>query len=166
MSESSSKTVWLDGLACSIESTLDIIGDRWSLLVLRQALEYQMTRFSEFETTLGIAPNILTDRLEKIVSAGVFERRVYQEPGLRPRYSYHATAAGEKLKLVLAALQQWGDEYRTPPEGPTVLRRSEDRDLPVRVAFVDEANDVVPLGNMVFVTAPVYLERAAEKGGS
>src|SRR3982075_1381812 len=109
---------------CSIERCLQILSDRWSFLILREALIDGITRFAEFERNLGIAPNVLTDRLENLVKAGVLTKRSYQEPGARTRRSYHLTPAGKDLAVPLAALQQWGDEHTNPPNRPTVARLS------------------------------------------
>ena len=151
-----SEAVWRGGAFCSIERTLEIVGDRWSFLVLRQSLVYGMTRFSEFENALRIAPNILTDRLEKIVLAAILEKREYQEPGLRSRFSYHPTPAGSQMTLVLGALQQWGDDNVPPDDGPSLLRRTVDDESPVRVAFVEEGGAAVPVDRVKFFTPPAY----------
>jgi DNA-binding HxlR family transcriptional regulator len=138
---------------CSIARTLEVVGDRWTLLILREAALYDVTRFAGFRERLGIAPDMLSNRLGTLVNAGVMEKQPYREPGARTRYSYHLTPAGEQLLLVLAALQQWGDENRPPTSGPSTLRRSADRGRPVRVAFVDDTDVVVPAANVVFSPA-------------
>ena len=140
---------------CSIERCLQILSDRWSFLILRDALIDGTTRFADFQRNLGIAPNVLTDRLENLVNAGVLTKRSYQEPGARTRRSYHLTAAGKDLAVPLAALQQWGDEHNAPPDGPTVERRSA-ADTPVRVAFLDETNQVVPVNDLAFIKTAAY----------
>ena len=81
------------------------------------------------------------------------EKRPYREPGARMRYSYHLTPAGEQLRLVLAALQQWGDENRPPAGGPSTLRRSADRGRPVSVRFVDDVDTVIPPSDVLFTPA-------------
>ena len=138
-------------LTCSIARALEVVGDRWTLLILREAALHDVTRFADFRDRLGIAPDILTNRLGILVDGGVMERKPYREPGARTRYSYHLTPAGEKVRLVLAALQQWGDETRPPASGPSALRRSADEDRPVRVAFVDDTDAVVPAGRVRFI---------------
>src|SRR5262249_46785959 len=90
---------------CSIERCLQVLSDRWSFLILREALRDGVTRFADFQRNLGIAPNVLTNRLDNLVAAGVLTKRAYQEPGSRTRFSYHATAAGQDLVVILAALQ-------------------------------------------------------------
>jgi DNA-binding HxlR family transcriptional regulator len=138
---------------CSIARTLDVIGDRWSVLILREAHRGN-TRFAEFKQILGIAPNILTDRLHTLVEAGVLEKREYRAEGERTRSSYHLTQAGTDLKLVLAALQQWGDVYEPRQEGPTVLRRNTHTGELVSVGFLDSDGNAVSDENVAFEPVP------------
>ncbi|HYI34329.1 MAG TPA: helix-turn-helix domain-containing protein [Glaciibacter sp.] len=145
--------------ACSIERSVDIIGERWSFLILREALIYGVTRYSDFQSSLGISTNILVDRLNRIVSAGVLEKRMYQEAGSRPRASYHATPKGEALKLVLAAIQQWGDDFNPPKDGVTFNRRTVAEDRPVRVGFVDDNNEPRALDDVAFVRTALHPPR-------
>src|SRR3954451_11426408 len=94
--------------ACSVAQTLEIIGERWTWLIIRDAF-LGLTRFGEVEQGLGIARNVLTDRLNRLVDEGIFERVLYQE---RPaRYEYQLTQKGSALFTALNALRQWGDEY-------------------------------------------------------
>lgn len=130
---------------CSIERTLGIVGERWTFLILREALTAGSTKFAEFTDVLGIAPNILTDRLKTLTDSGVLEKREYQVPGSRPRMSYHPTEAGKQLLVVLGALQQWGDDYVPPRSGVTQLREVKRGHKPVRVGFV---TDVKALKNV------------------
>jgi DNA-binding HxlR family transcriptional regulator len=147
------------GELCSIERTLALVGERWSLLVLREALVNRVTRFADFERALRVAPNILSDRLSGLVAAGLLEKREYREAGSRTRYAYHPTAAGESLKLVLAALQQWGDEHISPSGGPTVAREAASGH-PVRLEFVDEGGNAHPLDDVEFVPTANYSRTA------
>src|SRR5881409_1913292 len=135
---------------CSIERTAAIIGDRWSFLILRQALIEGVTRFADLQTSLGIAPNVLTNRLGVLVDAGVLVKREYKEPGARPRQSYHQTSAAWQLKVVLGAMQQWGDEHVPPRDGVTLRRRSLSGDRELHVGFVDDPADLVPLEDVDF----------------
>jgi DNA-binding HxlR family transcriptional regulator len=135
---------------CSIERSLALLGDRWTLLVIREAMA-GATRFSDFRETLGIATDLLTQRLGALVDAGVMERRSYQEPGRRARSDYHLTPAGRDLTVVLGALQQWGDRYRPPVSGPSALRRSRTTLRPLGVAFVDDSGTAVDVADVEFV---------------
>ncbi len=145
---------------CSIARTIEVVGDKWTILILREAVLRKATRFADFRDGLRIAPDILSNRLNVLLDAGVMEKQPYREPGARTRYSYHLTPAGEKLLVVLAALQQWGDETRPPSLGPTVLRRSADGARPVRVAFVDDTDTVVSAESVMFTASAAPLRRA------
>ena len=146
--------------ACSIDRCLAVLSDRWSFLIIRDALLGGVERFADFQRNLGIAPNVLADRLEHLVGAGVLARRTYQEPGSRTRRSYHPTPAGRDLLIPLAALQQWGDKHNPPAGGPAVLRRSPSGS-PVSVAFIDDAGEPVALGDVAWVESGTS---ADEKG--
>lgn len=132
-----------DQSTCSIVRSLEILGEKWTFLVLREAFS-GTTRFADFRAALGLAPDVLSDRLRTLVEAGVLRTEPYREPGSRSRHSYHLTAAGQDLQVVLAALQQWGDRHRPHPAGPTIARRAADDGRPVRVGFVDEKHREVP----------------------
>lgn len=106
------------GDACSIASTLAIIGDRWTLLVLRDIFR-GVRRFSQLQADLGIAKNILSDRLQKLMDHGVIEQVPYQERPLRNEY--HLTAKGVDLSPSLVALMHWGDRWYAEGGAPTVL---------------------------------------------
>src|SRR5215472_27148 len=130
--------------ACSIARSLGVLGERWTFLILREAF-LGATKFAEFRDRLGVAPDVLSDRLSTLVAHGVMERAPYQEPGARPRSGYRLTTAGTELQVVLSALQQWGDKYLPRPEGPSMLRRIRGTDLPVHVGYVDDhGNEVAP----------------------
>ncbi|MCL4145141.1 UNVERIFIED_CONTAM: hypothetical protein GTU68_034742, partial [Idotea baltica] len=103
---------------CPISNTLDILGDKWTLLVVRDLLDGK-TRFSEFERSPeGIPTNILTDRLRRIEAAGLVERVRNSASG---RHEYHATDQGRALRPVLLSMVAWANEYMpdtwVPPEG-------------------------------------------------
>ena len=93
---------------CSIAQALEIVGEWWTLLIVRDAL-LGVTRFDDFRERLGIARNILTDRLDTLVEAEVLERRPYDDA--RERYDYVLTAKGRALWPVITTLRQWGDKY-------------------------------------------------------
>jgi DNA-binding HxlR family transcriptional regulator len=131
---------------CTLARSLEVLGARWNLLILREA-HNGVTRFADFRQLLGIAPDVLSDRLAQLVRAGVLERRPYQAPGERPRDEYVLTQRGRDLKLVLAALHDWGDKYVAPEAGPAVVRRRRGphgEGGEVHVAFVDEHGERVP----------------------
>jgi DNA-binding HxlR family transcriptional regulator len=93
---------------CSIARSLEIIGEWWTLLILRDAF-LGVTRFEDFQHRLGIARNILATRLDTLVAAGVMERRPYDQA--RERYDYQLTDMGRALWPVMVTLRQWGDEW-------------------------------------------------------
>jgi DNA-binding HxlR family transcriptional regulator len=100
---------------CSIARTLELIGERWTLLVLRDVLLGER-RFEDLQRTTGAATNILTDRLNTLVAHGLLRRVPTEE---RPdRFAYRPTRAGVDLAPVLHSLMQWGDRHATGPEGP------------------------------------------------
>jgi DNA-binding HxlR family transcriptional regulator len=107
----------LSAMECSIARTLDVIGDRWSLLILRDAL-YGVRRFDVFQRDLGVARNILADRLTKLVDHGVLERHQYEERP--PRFEYRLTDKGKALMPVLISMMRWGDEWADPKGTPPV----------------------------------------------
>lgn len=137
---------------CSIARSLGVLGERWTFLILREAF-LGATKFAEFRDRLGVAPDVLSDRLSTLVEYGVMEREPYQEPGARPRFAYRLTPAGTELKVVLHALQQWGDKYLPRPEGPSVLRRIRGTDLPVHVGYLDDQGNQVPLADVAVIPA-------------
>jgi DNA-binding HxlR family transcriptional regulator len=103
---------------CSIQRTLDVIGDRWTLLILRDVFR-GVRRFTRIQADLGIARNLLADRLAALVEAGVVEKVPYQD---RPvRHEYCLTEKGRALSPALVALMRWGDEWCTDAGAPTDL---------------------------------------------
>jgi DNA-binding HxlR family transcriptional regulator len=103
---------------CSAARALEIVGERWSLLIIRNALFAGSTRFSEFQRKLGIAPNILSRRLERFVAAGLMETRPV--PDDHETREYLLTAKGLDLQPVITALTAWGDRWAAP-QGPPVV---------------------------------------------
>ena len=106
-------------MACSIARTLDVVGEPWSPLVLRD--EYVgMHRFEQLQADLGISRKVLTERLGHLVEHGVLERRPYDN---RPRHEYHLTQKGLELFDVLMVMVGWGDKWLAGKAGPPVLYR-------------------------------------------
>jgi DNA-binding HxlR family transcriptional regulator len=129
--------------SCSIERALGVLGERWTFLILREAF-FGVTRFADFRDRLGVAPDVLTDRLATLVEYGVLEKAPYQEPGARSRFGYRLTRAGRELQVVLASLQQWGDQHLPRAEGPSMLRRVAGTDRPVHIGYIDPDGREVP----------------------
>jgi len=101
---------------CPIAASLDIVGERWSLLAIRE-MNYGVHRFEQITSRTGAARDILADRLRKLENAGVVERRQYSEHP--PRFEYHLTKAGEELRPVLLALTEWGSKWAQDPPTAT-----------------------------------------------
>ena len=104
---------------CSIARTLGIVGEKWTLLVAREAF-YGLHRFDEFARVLGCGRAVLTVRLRTLVGEEILERTPYQQPGTRSRIEYHLTEKGSELFPVLMALLQWGDRWAADAAGPAV----------------------------------------------
>ena len=103
---------------CSIAGALEVVGERWSLLIVRDVL-LGLRRFDELQASLGIARNVLQTRLARLVDQGVLEKRLYREHP--PRYEYRLTEKGLDLWPTLVALMYWGNAHASPPAGPPVL---------------------------------------------
>jgi DNA-binding HxlR family transcriptional regulator len=107
---------------CSAARALELVGERWSLLILRNAAFAGQSRFSEFERRLGIAPNILASRLEGFVAAGLMEVR--PNPGHRGQNEYVLTEKGRDFVPAIVALTDWGDRWAAP-DGPPMVYEHE-----------------------------------------
>jgi DNA-binding HxlR family transcriptional regulator len=134
---------------CPIARTLDRVGEWWSILILRDALG-GMTRFDEFSQSLGVAPNILTRRLNDLVEAGLLEKRRYSEKP--PRYAYLPTAQGRDFQPVLLALLAYGNRHYAP-EGPSVVVVDAITGAPADPVLIDRVSGRV-LAEPAFKVAP------------
>jgi DNA-binding HxlR family transcriptional regulator len=106
-----------DSGTCSVARTVEVLGDRWTVLVLRDVFN-GVRRFDDLQRHLGVARDVLTKRLAALVADGVLDRVPYRDPGSRTRYEYRLTPAGRELRPVLIALIEWGDRHRAGPQGP------------------------------------------------
>ena len=112
------KRTRFDNRECPVAQSLEIIGEWWSLLIIRDAFR-GLRRFETFQASLGIARNMLSRRLKALVAAGILERRPYSE---RPRrYEYRLTEKGRDLMPVMISLMEWGNRWTAPAAGPAVL---------------------------------------------
>jgi DNA-binding HxlR family transcriptional regulator len=107
-----------DGQTCNIAAALEVVGERWSLLIVREVF-LGVRRFDEMQSDLGIARNVLHTRLTRLVENGVLERRLYQEHP--QRHEYFLTEKGIDLWPTVVALMRWGDEHVSRAGGPPVL---------------------------------------------
>ncbi|MET0695500.1 MAG: helix-turn-helix domain-containing protein [Propionibacteriaceae bacterium] len=135
---------------CSIARSLEVLGERWTLLIVREAF-WGRTRFSQFRDALGVAPDVLADRLSTLVDFGVMERRPYREDGGREREEYVLTEAGEDLRYVLGALNGWGDRHRPAPTGPASSWLEASTGEPVELRFVTVDGRVLELDEVTVV---------------
>jgi len=103
---------------CSIQASLDVLGDRWTILILRDAFR-GVRRFEDFRRDLDIARPVLTDRLKRLVEHGIFVKQQYCERP--PRDEYRLTEKGMALSPTLVALMHWGDRWLSDGAAPTVL---------------------------------------------
>lgn len=108
----------LENEPCSVARALAVIGDRWTLLILRECF-LEIRRFDTFQERLRISRTILRDRLKHLTQHGVLDRRPYQEHP--PRHEYHLTERGVALQPVMLALMQWGDTYMQDDNGPPLI---------------------------------------------
>lgn len=132
---------------CSIARSLEVLGDKWTLLIVRQAY-FGVSRFSDFQRTLGIAKNVLAERLATLIDGGVFERRSYRDEGERERDEYALTPAGRDLVYVMGALSGWGDRHRATSQTPTRVYIEAGSGEPVELRYVTTDGRIVEGGDV------------------
>lgn len=144
---------------CSVAAAVAFIGDRWSLLLLREAF-HGVRRYDDFLRKTGCSTAVLATRLRKLVEAGIFRRESYRAPGERPRHEYRLTRRGVDLLPVVVGLMQWGDRHVAGPGGGPVLLRDRRSGERVRAALVNESgalvdpHDSLPQRNPAFRRPP------------
>jgi DNA-binding HxlR family transcriptional regulator len=139
-----------DDMPCSVARSLDVVGDWWTLLIIRDAF-LGMRKFSDFQENLGIARNILADRLRKLVANGILAKQAAEAPG--HRHEYRLTEKGRDLWPVLTALRLWGDKWVFGPGNETLV--VEDRDTGAVLAQLVPADaDGNPLDRRRLVAKP------------
>ncbi len=144
-----------EGQNCSIARALEIVGERWTLLIVRDVF-LGLRRFDELQGNLGIARNVLTDRLNRLAEEGILERVRYCE---RPeRYEYRLTRKGRELNIALTGLRQWGDKY-VSEKPPRLLRRKADK-KPVIAALVPKGAPVLRPEEVETVQGPGWARPA------
>ncbi|MBE9375347.1 helix-turn-helix transcriptional regulator [Saccharopolyspora sp. HNM0983] len=116
---------------CSVARSLEIVGERWSLLVLREVF-LGVHRFDRIRAATGAPRAVLVRRLDALVAHGVLRRDDYRDTGARTRQEYRLTEAGRELQPVLTALMQWGDRHLTGPDSPPLRLLHADCGSPVR----------------------------------
>ena len=150
-------------MPCPIARSLERVGEWWSILILRDAL-HGMTRFDQFQESLGIAPNMLVRRLGALVKAGLLERRRYSERP--PRYEYVLTERGRDFRSVIVAMYAWGNKHFAP-EGASVLLVDAKTGTVADPVIVDRATGR-PLADprYAFVAGPAATERTRRRYAS
>ncbi|GAB3958702.1 winged helix-turn-helix transcriptional regulator [Micromonospora vulcania] len=135
---------------CTITRAMEILGERWTLVVLREVFT-GVRRFDDMRVRTGMPRQVLTNRLATLVEQGVLRREPYREPGSRLRHEYRLTEKGLDLWPVLVAVLGWGDRYLADPEGSALSVGHRDCGAPVRVELrcadghaVAQPRDVVP----------------------
>jgi len=136
---------------CSIARSLELVGEKWTFLVLREGFN-GVRRFDDIRANTGAPRQVLSSRLASLIEAGLLRRTPYQEPGQRQRYEYRLTRMGLDLYPVLVALLQWGDRYLADEAGPLVELTHRDCGEHVGVALqcaaghtLDSAREVRPV---------------------
>ncbi len=129
---------------CGMARAADLLGDRWTLLVVREAL-YGVTRFDAMQADLGAPRSVLSARLKHLCETGVMTKRPYKKPGERQRHQYVLTSKGVELALPLMGLMQWGDKHLRDgdPRAQIVERHS---GTPCQVGLVNEQGTPVSIG--------------------
>lgn len=143
----------LDSGTCSIARTAQVLGDRWTVLVVRDLFN-GVRRFDALQEHLGIARDVLTKRLALLVDEGLAQRRPLRIDGQRTRHEYVLTPAGRDLRTVMLALMDWGDAHRPGDDGPPIAIRHRDCGAAVHATLVcdsgheidrESRTDLVPL---------------------
>lgn len=154
---------------CAIARSAGIVGERWVWVILRQAFN-GARRFEDFQSGIGLARNILTERLNRLVEHGIMERRTYAEHTTRKLNEYRLTAKGRALFPVYVALMQWGNEWTGLPAAPVeLLHKPCGHRVGVRVICSDcaqdiDARDTEPVvGPGLMMTSPAIRDRHHHK---
>jgi DNA-binding HxlR family transcriptional regulator len=142
--------------SCSVARALEIVGERWTWLIIRDAF-LGLRTFGDFQKSLGIARNVLSDRLRRLVAEGILERVPYQERP--PRFEYRLTEKGADLFTALNAVRQWGDQYLSDKPMRLLLVKADK--TPVVAALVPEGTPVLSADEIELVPGPGFPARGA-----
>lgn len=152
-----------DSETCSIARTLALIGDRWTLLILRDVTN-GVRRFDDLAGHLGVARNILSKRLAALVEEGIVVRAAYRAEAARERHEYRLTEAGRDLLPILLAFMGWGDRHLAGPSGVPSLPTHADCGAPVQVALVcADGHELGPRPRLRLTPGPGSRVRDGEK---
>jgi DNA-binding HxlR family transcriptional regulator len=149
---------------CTVASTLEVIGERWTMHVLREAF-LGVRRFEDFRRNIGVARNILSDRLNTLVAEEILRRELYSEHP--PRYEYRLTRKGVDLYGILVELMKWGNRWTPNPNGPgIVLRHSECGSVIEPVLACPDCGETVHAWDLEAIPGPamIKLREASAEG--
>lgn len=139
---------------CNLAKSFELIGDRWTLLILRSAL-YGLRRFDDFQAELDVPRSVLSNRLANLVASGIMKRRAYREAGQRARIEYPLTRMGQTLSLPFMAMTAWGDRWLGDGTSPLTLR-SRSTGQKLSVELVDERGKRAERGDIELVVDPRF----------
>jgi DNA-binding HxlR family transcriptional regulator len=145
---------------CNLARSFELIGDRWTLLILRSAL-YGVRRFDDLQADLDIPRSVLSNRLAGLVETGIMERKEYREDGQRTRIEYPLTKMGKALGLPFIAMTAWGDKWLGRGSSPFTLR-SKSTGQKLSIALVDERGRLAK-GSDIEVEIDAAASRSADK---
>jgi DNA-binding HxlR family transcriptional regulator len=146
---------------CNLSKSFELIGDRWTLLILRSAL-YGVRRFDDFQADIDVPRSVLSNRLAGLVESGIMERREYREDGQRARVEYPLTRMGRALGLPFFAMTEWGDKWLGEPPSPYRLHAKSSGQR-LTVALVDEDGRPAAKGDVEMSIDPAY-DKSGRKG--
>ena len=146
---------------CNLAGSFELIGDRWTLLILRSAL-YGARRFDDFQADINIPRSVLSNRLAGLAETGIMERRAYREEGQRARVEYPLTKMGRALGLPFFAMTEWGDKWLGEPPSPYRLH-SKSSGQRLTVALVDQDGRAAAKSDVEMSIDPAYT-KSGRKG--
>ncbi len=152
----------VDTTTCPVAMTLGLLGEKWTLLIVRDALN-GVRRFDEFRRHIGLSEAVLSDRLQKLVAAGVLATRPYREEGSRPRNEYRLTDRGWDLLPVIVALKQWGEKHLADRDQPVlqIAHRDCGGDVRAELVCADHPGTVLGVHETRAVVGPGARARTA-----
>src|SRR5690242_6381438 len=139
---------------CNLAGSFELIGDRWTLLILRSAF-WGLRRFDDFQADIDVPRSVLSNRLAGLVESGIMERREYREAGQRARIEYPLTRMGQALGLPFMAMTAWGDKWLGDGTSPLTLR-SKSTGQRLSVALVDQRGRWATREDIEMVIAPRF----------
>jgi DNA-binding HxlR family transcriptional regulator len=149
---------------CSISRTLEVVGERWTLLILRDVF-FGLRRFGDLQASLGVARNVLTERLNRLVDDGIVERVPYQEHPVR--HEYHLTPKGYDLLPVLLSMMRWGDKYYAGETGlPRIVRHVDCGGEVAQQIACTKCEQVLGKHDIEILPGPALATRDRSAGGS